>query len=100
MPVRFGRNIIQIERQREAFSDVSDQMIESIEAFGLNREPVYVIYCPMALNNKGARWISDHEEVNNPFFGDKMLRCGEIKKTIRKRGNRNSKTVQQREHQH
>lgn len=72
-----------IEKQREIFSDLSNQIIEIAETFGLKIETVYVAYCPMALDDKGAFWLSEKEEINNPYFGDKMLRCGEVKKKIR-----------------
>jgi hypothetical protein len=36
----------------------------------------------MAFNNKGDFWLSDNEEVLNPYFGDKMLRCGEVVEVI------------------
>lgn len=43
---------------------------------------VYLQHCPMAFDNKGASWISDEEKVYNPYFGDKMLRCGKMKEKI------------------
>jgi hypothetical protein len=43
---------------------------------------VYVAYCPMANNNEGANWLSNDKEIKNPYFGDKMLRCGSVKETI------------------
>ena len=30
----------------------------------------------MAFNNEGAYWLSDAEQIRNPYFGDKMLTCG------------------------
>jgi len=33
----------------------------------------------MAFGNKGADWLSEKDEVLNPYFGDMMLRCGEVK---------------------
>jgi Cu(I)/Ag(I) efflux system membrane fusion protein len=32
----------------------------------------------MANNNKGAVWLSTEKEIRNPYYGDKMMRCGEI----------------------
>ena len=34
----------------------------------------------MAFDGKGGYWLQDVKEINNPYFGAKMLRCGEIKK--------------------
>lgn len=39
-------------------------------------------YCPMAFNNTGAYWLSNSKEIRNPYFGDKMLKCGRIDKEI------------------
>lgn len=89
-----------IEKQREIFSDLSNQMIEIAETFGLKIETVYVAYCPMALDDKGAFWLSEKEEINNPYFGDKMLRCGEVKKEIRTQSKQGTKTNQPQGHQH
>lgn len=89
-----------IEKQREIFSDLSNQIIEIAETFGLKIETVYVAYCPMALDDKGAFWLSEKEEINNPYFGDKMLRCGEVKKKIRTKSKQETKTNQPKGHQH
>lgn len=44
---------------------------------------LYVEYCPMAFDNKGAVWVSSTKEVRNPYFGEKMLNCGEVKEIIK-----------------
>jgi Cu(I)/Ag(I) efflux system membrane fusion protein len=36
----------------------------------------------MANNDKGATWVSAQEEIINPYFGDMMLRCGNVEYTI------------------
>jgi membrane fusion protein, copper/silver efflux system len=89
-----------IEKQRELFSALSNQIIETVETFGLKIETVFVAFCPMALNDKGAFWLSEIEEINNPYFGDKMLRCGEVKKTIKMKGKQELRTNQPQGHQH
>jgi membrane fusion protein, copper/silver efflux system len=73
---------------------LSDNMIEAVEYFGLQIERVYKMHCPMAFDDKGADWLSDRDEILNPYFGDMMLRCGEIKKTYRK-GSRVFRTDQE-----
>lgn len=89
-----------IEKQREIFSALSNQIIETVETFGLKTETVYVAYCPMALDGTGAYWLSELEEIKNPYFGTKMLKCGEVKKTIRAKGTQETKTNQPQGHQH
>jgi hypothetical protein len=44
---------------------------------------VYKAYCPMANNNQGATWLSDSKEIRNPYFGDKMLKCGSLKEELK-----------------
>jgi Cu(I)/Ag(I) efflux system membrane fusion protein len=70
-----------IEMKRSHFSIVSNKLIEAIDMFGIaSDQPVYLEFCPMAFDNKGAFWISAHKEIRNSYFGDKMLTCGEVKK--------------------
>ena len=71
-----------IETQRTAFSDLSNQLISLVKKAGMGSGELYVDFCPMALNDKGAYWISGIMEIRNPYFGDKMLNCGELKETI------------------
>ena len=71
-----------IEAQRKAFSTVSDNLYKSIRAFGLDGKEAYYEYCPMAFNNAGAYWLSENEKIRNPYFGDKMLTCGEVKEKL------------------
>jgi len=47
-----------------------------------NNEKVYNLFCHMADSNKGAYWLSKEQKVANPYFGDAMLTCGEVKQTI------------------
>ena len=75
-------NLQKVEAQRKQFNYVSDALINSIEAFGTAGKALYVQHCPMAFNNTGADWIASEEEIQNPYFGDKMMRCGLVKKTF------------------
>jgi Cu(I)/Ag(I) efflux system membrane fusion protein len=67
-----------LNRLRPAFRDLSDALIEALELFGYSGvdEPVSVFHCPMAFGN-GADWIQPGPETANPYFGEKMLRCGD-----------------------
>ena len=47
---------------------------------------MYEAYCPMAFQGRGAPWLADAKEILNPYFGDKMLHCGEIRKTFESTG--------------
>lgn len=71
-----------IEVQRLAFSDLSDALYSTIIAFEISGLNINYQFCPMAKNNTGAYWLSTDSEIRNPYFGDKMLKCGETKETI------------------
>jgi Cu(I)/Ag(I) efflux system membrane fusion protein len=73
-----------VEEQRKQFDFLSQSLIETIKVFGIPEDTFYVSHCPMAFNNVGADWISDATEIRNPYFGDKMLKCGLVKDTINK----------------
>jgi Cu(I)/Ag(I) efflux system membrane fusion protein len=68
-----------VKTQRQQFQYVSDALINSIQAFGTEGKDLFKQHCPMAFDNKGADWISNEKEINNPYFGDKMMRCGLVK---------------------
>ncbi|WNJ16449.1 efflux RND transporter periplasmic adaptor subunit [Pontibacter sp. G13] len=67
--------------QRKRFTHVSNAMIELAATFGFGEMPIYVQFCPMANNDRGGYWLSDEEEVLNPYFGDQMLHCGWVDTT-------------------
>lgn len=71
----------EIEEQRKHFETLSDHLIEAVEVFGISGDSFYKHYCPMAFRDEGAVWLSLDKEIRNPYFGDKMLTCGEIQKT-------------------
>ncbi|MEP2447732.1 MAG: efflux RND transporter periplasmic adaptor subunit [Balneola sp.] len=65
-----------IEAQRAAFLTLSSTMIESVKTFGLPGI-IYQQFCPMTDDGKGGFWLSESEEIANPYFGDQMHNCGE-----------------------
>ncbi|TVR44009.1 MAG: efflux RND transporter periplasmic adaptor subunit [Bacteroidia bacterium] len=68
-----------IEHLRHAFEPFSDVLAASVESFGVKDIEVYHQFCPMAFDDRGAWWLSDTALIANPYFGDVMLRCGEVK---------------------
>lgn len=70
-----------IAAQRGHFKHLSAHMISAVQLFGVNQK-VFSEYCPMADNNKGAYWLSLEEEIRNPYYGEAMLKCGEVRETI------------------
>ncbi|WP_116772180.1 DUF3347 domain-containing protein [Maribacter litoralis] len=71
-----------IEEQRSLFSDVTEKMTAIVDA-SISSGEVYQQYCPMAFNNEGGYWLSTEEEIRNPYFGDRMLKCGKVTETIK-----------------
>ena len=70
-----------LDGQREGFERVT-KAIEPLILANIEGGAVYKQYCPMAFNNKGAYWLSNSEEIYNPYFGDMMLRCGRVADTL------------------
>jgi hypothetical protein len=71
-----------INVQRTIFQDLSAAM-ENLLTGELSSGEVYKQYCPMAFDGKGAYWLSSSEEIRNPYYGDKMLKCGSVRDTIK-----------------
>ena len=71
------------EKQRLAFGPLSSAMYGLLKAADLKNAHVYQEYCPMAFNDKGAHWLSDDSDIKNPYFGKKMLECGEVTDVLR-----------------
>ena len=66
------------EKQRLAFGQISSAIYGMITRAGLKNAGIFHQYCPMAFNEKGASWLSDENEIKNPYFGKKMMECGEV----------------------
>ncbi|WP_158534842.1 DUF3347 domain-containing protein [Mucilaginibacter hurinus] len=71
-----------VDEQREAFLTLSKEVITLAKGIKTNTT-TYVAYCPMANDNKGGYWLSDKEEIRNPYFGDAMLECGVVKEVLK-----------------
>ena len=70
-----------VAEQRIAFETLSINMYSFVKASGTD-VTLYKQHCPMAFSGKGAYWLASEEEVNNPYYGDKMLHCGSVQETI------------------
>ncbi|MCA9658707.1 MAG: DUF3347 domain-containing protein [Myxococcales bacterium] len=66
-----------IETARVAFEKMSMGLIAYLKANPDARDGYQVIHCTMAFNNKGAYWVQRGGEINNPYHGKMMLRCGD-----------------------
>lgn len=74
-------NTESVEHQREHFNELSKHVYALAKATDANKN-LYRQYCPMAFNNTGAFWLSSSEEIRNPYFGDRMLKCGRVEETL------------------
>lgn len=67
-----------IDHQREHFQTLSNNMFGLLSALKLNGTTLYQQYCPM----KKAAWLSESEDIRNPYYGDQMMECGTVKATL------------------
>ena len=65
--------------QREHFKTLSKDMSDLIAITG-TKNTLYEQFCPMY--DGGSSWLSSSDQVRNPYYGSKMLKCGKVKKTI------------------
>ena len=68
-----------IDHQREHFKTLSKDITDMVAITG-TKNTLYEQYCPMY--DKGSAWLSTNNEVRNPYYGSKMLKCGKVQKTI------------------
>ncbi|MCC5785818.1 MAG: efflux RND transporter periplasmic adaptor subunit [Phycisphaerales bacterium] len=77
--LRIEPGITDIEQARARFEGMSEAVISLQRRFGHHgSREWHVAHCPMAFDDKGADWLQRGEQINNPYFGESMLRCGEI----------------------
>jgi Protein of unknown function (DUF3347) len=78
-----------IEKKRASFEMVANDLFDLIRVVKYDRKKFYQQFCPMALGDKGAYWVSDARDIVNPFmgthhpkYGNTMLDCGENKDSV------------------
>ncbi|MEO5945418.1 MAG: DUF3347 domain-containing protein [Chitinophagaceae bacterium] len=76
-----GANSGKLDHQREHFAMLSKDVNDLIKTFGAGQK-LYLDFCPMYDDGKGANWISETKEIKNPYYGSKMLTCGSVKKEL------------------
>jgi Cu(I)/Ag(I) efflux system membrane fusion protein len=80
--LEFIVNSKDLEVHRTYFKPLSEKMIVFAGSLKDPEATLYVQHCPMADDNKGADWLSLEEVIANPYYGDKMLRCGKVVEKI------------------
>ncbi|MFC1509053.1 efflux RND transporter periplasmic adaptor subunit, partial [Candidatus Omnitrophota bacterium] len=77
------RTAIDIDTARKAFNPLSQSIITTANVFGTTGTiGIYRFHCPMAFNNQGADWLQGTSDIENPFFGSTMFKCGDLIETI------------------
>lgn len=61
-----------LKTARSAFGELSRPMVRWRE-MATGNKPL-VVYCPMAKKP----WLQESDQIANPYFGSKMLKCGKI----------------------
>lgn len=72
-----------LAEQRKVFTNLNNELIPLFRKAVLSKGAFYVQFCPMANEGSGGYWLAQEEEVRNPYYGDEMLNCGEVKETIK-----------------
>jgi membrane fusion protein, copper/silver efflux system len=78
---------VNIDEQRSIFLTISASLSDVLKQLGVEMkgdESLYLMLCPMANDNKGGYWLSTKKKVKNPYFGNKMSSCGEVKQKLTK----------------
>lgn len=69
--------------RRPHFETFSNAMIDTI-----SKEPsafdgsVFQMHCPMVYPDRGASWLQSENDLNNPYFGSTMLKCGDVQRNL------------------
>ena len=77
-----GSNAGKIEHQREHFEMLSKDMTDLVKEFGAG-QTLYLDHCPIYNKNKGANWLSETKEIENPYLGQAMATCGTVKEELK-----------------
>jgi len=64
-----------LKAQRDQFVSLSKHMYDFVKYFGTDKA-LYKDHCPMY--NNGSMWLSESKDIQNPYYGDKMMTCGSM----------------------
>ncbi|WP_298545195.1 DUF3347 domain-containing protein [uncultured Aquimarina sp.] len=73
----------EVKKQRDFFVTLTAETEKLISSADITSGEVYKQFCPMAFEGNGGYWLSDSKEVRNPYYGNKMLKCGSVNQTIK-----------------
>lgn len=75
----------EIKDKRISFYELSKYLVKALKNKSIETnqdQDIYIQFCPMAMNNKGAIWLSTDYHILNPYYGETMLKCGVVRDTI------------------
>lgn len=75
-------NSSDIKKQRKDFTTLSADLIALMKHTEISSGSVFVQYCPMANDGDGGYWLASDKEIRNPYYGNEMLNCGEVKEEL------------------
>ena len=78
-------SVSSLSKQRIIFTTISSELIAMFKKAEISSGSMIVQYCPMANDGDGGYWLASETEIRNPYYGDEMLNCGEVKETISKK---------------
>jgi Cu(I)/Ag(I) efflux system membrane fusion protein len=74
-----GAGAADLAGARQAFAALSDAFLALFKTTDNPlTDPLTVASCPMAFDNKGAKWLQLGDKIQNPYFGSEMLTCGSV----------------------
>ncbi|RTE86276.1 MULTISPECIES: efflux RND transporter periplasmic adaptor subunit [Gammaproteobacteria] len=74
-------HVSDLQTARDHFYFYSLAWIQIARKQGTSIE-AHVAYCPMARSGAGAEWLQPNRELQNPYYGSMMLRCGEMREPL------------------
>ena len=63
--------------QRKSLSEFSKLMFNVVKRYGLYDKDAYLFVCSTALDGEGGYWLSDTQDIINPF-GESFKTCGKV----------------------
>ncbi|MET0390926.1 MAG: hypothetical protein ABW321_33440 [Polyangiales bacterium] len=73
-----------IEPTRVAFGALSEVVLAYLRTVDNPLSHTLVVaHCPMAFDNKGAKWLQLGDKLRNPYFGSEMLTCGSAESSVK-----------------
>lgn len=78
-------SVSSLSKQRIIFTTLSSELIAMFKKAEITSGSIFVQYCPMANEGQGGYWLASETAIRNPYYGDEMLNCGEVKETIAKK---------------